>query len=140
MGWTMYEQEVRNRLFLLLDGAGQPGEVYINVGYVIESDPKACLGPDISVTHANQPAGDYFEGAPLLAVELVSASQSAADLEAKTRIYLAHGSREVWLVYPEARQVRICWAGGSRIERETIRSELLPGLGIRLEQIFAEEE
>jgi Uma2 family endonuclease len=112
------------------------GRVHVEMGYLMASDPNSWLQPDVSISHAGQTRNDYYHGAPLLAIEVASESQSAATLEAKAQTYLAHGSREVWLVYPKTRHLWICRAGASTIEREAIRSELLPGIEIRLDQIF----
>jgi Uma2 family endonuclease len=136
------------RLFRLLDRMveelrrGRPelglGDVYIEMGYRMGSDPGTWLVPDVSITHAGQTGDDYYEGAPLAAIEVASESQSAAHLEAKAEMYLSRGSREVWLVFPKTRRVWICRAGASTIEvRESaIRSEVLPGAEIRFEDIF----
>ena len=47
-----------------------------------------------------------FQGAPDLAIEVVS-SETAARLEEKIELYLAHGSKSVWVVFPETRIVRV---------------------------------
>ena len=47
------------------------------------------------------------EGAPALAIEVVSPSNSAQDMCKKALQYLAAGSRAVWLVYPALRLVQI---------------------------------
>ncbi len=136
------------RLFLLLNRMvedlrrGRPelgvGDVCIEMGYRMGSDPGTWLVPDVSITHAGQTGDDYYEGAPLVAVEMASESQSAAHLEAKAEMYLSRGGREVWLVFPKTRRVWICRAGASTIEVQegAIRSEVLPGVEIRLEEIF----
>ncbi len=45
--------------------------------------------------------------APELAVEVVSPSQDAGAMAAKTRQYLADGTRLVWIVWPDARTVDV---------------------------------
>ena len=45
--------------------------------------------------------------APELAVEVVSPSQDADDMAAKARQYLVHGTRLVWVVWPDARTVDV---------------------------------
>jgi Uma2 family endonuclease len=136
------------RLFLLLTRLvedlrrGRPelgvGDVCIEMGYRMGSDPGTWLVPDVSITHAGQTGDDYYEGAPLVAVEVASGSQSAAHLEAKAEMYLSRGGREVWLIFPRTRRVWLCRAGASTIEVQegAIRSEVLPGVEIRLEEIF----
>jgi Uma2 family endonuclease len=54
------------------------------------------------------------EGAPALAVEVVSPTNSAQDVCKKALQYLAAGSRAVWLVYPPLRLVQIYDSTGVR--------------------------
>jgi len=114
------------------------GEINIEMGYLMGTDPGTWLVPDVSITHADQKGEDYYEGAPLIAIEVASESQSAPYLEAKAQTYLAHGAREVWLIYPKTKHVWICRAGTSTVERleGAIRSDLLPGVELRFEDIF----
>ena len=48
-----------------------------------------------------------IEGAPTLAVEVISQSNLAQDTAKKVRQYLAAGSHAVWLIYPALRLVEI---------------------------------
>ena len=41
-----------------------------------------------------------LEGAPALAIEVASESNTAAQLDLKMELYFAHGAEEVWIVYP----------------------------------------
>ncbi|MGH7466877.1 MAG: Uma2 family endonuclease [Longimicrobiales bacterium] len=45
--------------------------------------------------------------APDLAVEIVSPSNSAADLQEKVTEYLGAGSLQVWVVYPNTQQIMV---------------------------------
>jgi len=58
----------------------------------------------------NPPEG-LFPGAPLVAVEVVSPSNKATDLERKVSQYLAAGAQEVWLVYPDSRKLYVYSSG-----------------------------
>lgn len=49
----------------------------------------------------------YWPFAPDLAVEVVSPSDRASDVEAKVGDYLAAGTRLIWIVDPAARVVRV---------------------------------
>jgi len=115
------------------------GEVYLEMGYRMGTKPGTWLIPDVSVTHADQAGDDnYYDGAPSIAIEVASDKQNAAYLEAKAEIYLKHGAREVWMLYPKTRHVWIRRAGSSTSEllTDAIRSELLPGIEIPLDKIF----
>jgi Uma2 family endonuclease len=70
--------------------------------------------PDLSlVVSGHIPPGStgLIQGAPYLAIEVVS-SEKATVLEKKIELYLAHGSKSVWVVFPEQRSVRIFDAAG----------------------------
>ena len=64
------------------------GEAFPEAGYVLARDPLTVRQPDVSVLSTERiqstPPDDYFEGAPELAVEVVSPSDSAEDLELKS--------------------------------------------------------
>lgn len=115
-------------------GAGL-GEVYVETGY--KMGPKAWLVPDVSITHINQRELDYIEGAPALAVEIISEANRAEDMDRKVKTYLANGGAEVWVVYPKTQSVFIFREGQAREFRGSLRSDLAPGLVIDLDQLFA---
>jgi Uma2 family endonuclease len=79
------------------------------------------------------------DGAPALAVEVISPSNTAQDMAKKTRQYLQAGSRCVWVVYPSLRLVEIHLSSGMRQVREPelLQAEdLLPGFSLSLSYIF----
>ncbi len=82
------------------------GEVYIEAGFKLSDD--TWLQPDVSFLRTSQiESGDpngYFEGAPALAIEVASESNTAAQLDMKMEQYFAHGAEEVWVAYPETRE------------------------------------
>jgi len=137
------------RLFLRLhqlvesmraDGAALGlGEVEIEMGYKIGRKPDSWLIPDASVTHPDQPGDDYCEGAPLIAIEVISESNTAAKIDRKIEKYLANGGQEVWVVYGETRRVLTHFAGRDEVEigRAHIRSRALSEVsGIPLSEIW----
>lgn len=65
-------------------------------------------GADVAVTKrsASVPVG-LFPGAPFVAIEVVSPTNTAEDLERKIQQYLSAGSQEVWVVYPETKHVHL---------------------------------
>jgi Uma2 family endonuclease len=136
--------KIIKRLFRLLDRAVETlrkhhpeiGEAEIEMGYLLQTEPRSWLRPDLSITHRDQPGEDYYQDAPLIAIEIISESEAAKDVDAKAKEYLAHGSREVWLIYPITRRAWICRPGTVAIEEQSIRSELLPGVEIPLDQIL----
>lgn len=112
-------------------------EVYMEAGYLLSRAPTTIRQPDVSVlskervqaTHED----DYFDGAPELAVEVVSPGDSADDLEEKVRQYLAAGSRWVWVVYPKSQSVTLWDAEGGR---KFTGDDALPEFGVKPSELF----
>jgi len=78
--------------------------------------------------------------APDLAVEVVSLQDSAAEVRRKVDLYLANGSRLVWVIYPESRQVEAHYPDQTArtfTEEQTLDGgDVLPGLQILVAKIF----
>jgi Uma2 family endonuclease len=119
-----------------LHGQGQArdlGEVFHETGYLIGAN---WLIPDLSITHAGQTENKYLEGAPALAVEVISKANTAEMMQRKVRLYMEGGAREAWLFYPRAASV-IVYRGRKATEVEgKLTSELLPGLSIDLSEVY----
>lgn len=72
--------------------------------------------------------GGYCLGAPELAVEVVSPSESARDLKRKVSLLLKGGSLAVWVIYQEERTVEVYRPDGTSYTPETLSApELLAG-------------
>ena len=112
---------------------GDLGEALVEAGYRIGRN---WMVPDVSVTHAGQPEGKYLEGAPALAIEVISESIAAQMMQRKMRLYFGHGAREVWLVYPETKSVSIVHEKTATEVEGSLKSELLPGISIDLAAVF----
>jgi Uma2 family endonuclease len=140
--------EICHRLFKLLEAAldqwkrtnseAAIGKLYIEMGYRVSSNPPSWLRPDLSLTHPDQPGERYYEGAPLVAFEVVSEYDTAIRLDAKVATFLANGTAEVWVIYPEARYAWVHRHSVPGATRETaaIHSDLLPGIEIPLDDIL----
>jgi Uma2 family endonuclease len=97
--------------------------------------------PDSCVIAANRLIADedkYIQGAPELAIEVVSPSESAAYLRIKTAAYLANGSQSVWIVFPEVRSVLIYTRDSVRELNgdQFITDPLLPGFSSPVAAFF----
>jgi Uma2 family endonuclease len=112
------------------------GEAFFEMGYRLGERSWAI--PDVSITHAGQSEGKYMEGAPAIAIEIVSPSNRADALDAKTELYFQHGAREVWHLYPKTRHFVIHVGGASqvRVEPEAVTTPLLPGFSLSLKAIL----
>ncbi|MDP8982357.1 MAG: Uma2 family endonuclease [Acidobacteriota bacterium] len=120
------------------------GRVYVEAGFLLHTEPRTIRQPDVSFLSADRAElfseHRYFEGAPELAVEVVSPANTAQDLEDKIEQYLAFGARAVWVIYPKQRRVRIYRAGGEHTALydtdEITETELFPGLSIPVREIL----
>lgn len=116
------------------------GLTFAEVGFVLAVDPPTVRGPDIAfIARENLPRGGLPRGfwtiPPDLAVEVVSPSNTRAEVREKVLEYLAAGTRLVWVVDPHSRSVT---AYRSRTEvRRLTGPDTLDGLdvlpGFRLE-------
>jgi len=138
-----HHSTVQHRLMRLLwpyVDQHQLGDVRIETGFKLTSD--TWLQPDVSFLRAAHiqatPPNRYYEGAPAIAIEVVSESNTPARLEIKTKLYLAHGSEEVWIVYPTTRNVRIHYSNGSSktVSEGELRSDLFPGWSTPIDSLF----
>jgi Uma2 family endonuclease len=137
--------EICRRLFRLLDQFVESqrgncetrmGTVYFEMGYRMAGEPASWLQPDVSLSHASQSGEPYFDGAPLIAFEVVSSNDRAQDMDTKVSEFLANGAREVWLIYPITRHARVFTPADAVRTEHSIRTSLLPGLDIPLETIL----
>jgi Uma2 family endonuclease len=108
------------------------GDTFTGMGYRITRNPDSWLIPDVSLTHPNQAGDDYLEGAPLLAIEVVSDANTAEQIAEKVRIYLAHGSSEVWVIYPKKKFAWVYGVNFARIVEDKLATDLIPSLSIDL--------
>jgi Uma2 family endonuclease len=107
------------------------GELYIEAGFLLSHN--TWLQPDVSFVRSSQlqqadPNG-YLHGAPALPVEVISNANTADDMELKIEEYLAHGSEEVWIIYPKIRRIRIHHPDGrsETVSNSALESKLFPG-------------
>ena len=98
--------------------------------------------PDISLVlrkRARPGAPGLIYGAPELAIEVVS-SETATHLESKVALYLGHGTKSVWAVFPEQRLVRIFNdnGGSTRFTQDQTLEDpsALPGFSTPVSAIF----
>jgi Uma2 family endonuclease len=100
--------------------------------------PDVSFIPAHRITEAN--LDGRFEGAPDIAVEIISPSESASDIAHKVEQYL-HAGAEVWVVYPRSRTVHVFEPSKSARVLEAAdlleSPTLLPGFSVRVSELFA---
>ncbi len=116
------------------------GLVLVETGFTL--DPESWRRPDVSFLRHDRVAkldpDEPLEGAPDLAIEVVSPSDSKRVLNKKVRHFLDTGTAEVWMVYPDSREVNVVSTQGERwlgVE-ETLESPVLPGLSLPVRSLF----
>jgi len=138
--------EVAKRSFLALTAIEKRAgcRAYQEAGYRLSQTPASWIQPDVSflaeqLAARADPDGD-FVGAPELAVEVISPSESAVDVERKVELLLAHGSQIVWVVYPRTRTVRVFLADGTSslcgISDSLTLAGILPGWALPVAKLF----
>jgi Uma2 family endonuclease len=81
-------------------------------GFVLARNPDTVRAPDIAfvrqerIPAAGNPRG-FWDGAPDLAVEVVSPGDTFSEVEEKVDDWLAAGTRMVWVVNPRRRTVTV---------------------------------
>jgi Uma2 family endonuclease len=82
----------------------------------------------------------FAKGAPDLAVEIFSPSDSVRQLMRKVKQYFAAGCHTVWIVYPDRQEIHVLEAGGAdrllRIGDTVEAPELLPGFSVPVAEFF----
>ena len=121
------------------------------IGEILSADNLFVLGPatkrapDLSFLTNERlqkiMPGEDIEGAPDLAVEVLSPSDTAAAMRRKVKQYFAAGSRAVWLVFPESREVQV-WesaSGPARVlgENDLLETKsVLPGFSVSVGELL----
>lgn len=98
------------------------GSVEMESGFLLSEEPRTVRGPDVAFISqerlpAEVPVG-FWPFAPDLAIEVLSPSNTASEIETKVLEYLDAGSRMVWVIDPESRTARIYQGNEARIVRE----------------------
>lgn len=76
---------------------------------------------------------------PDIAIEVISPSEMARDLERKITAYLDAGVSEVWTLYPESQHIYVHQADTSKLFKsgDKLASSVLPGWSCSVSEIFA---
>ena len=81
--------------------------------------------------------------APDLAVEVISPSNTAREMERKLQEYFVAGVRLVWYVHPEPQEIHVYTAERHdvlTIDQELSGGDVLPGFALPLRQLFEEPQ
>ena len=116
-----------------------------DAGFVLARAPDTVRGPDVAYVAKRRAADQLdrrkaFEGAPDLAVEVLSPTNTPAEMHAKVGDYLAAGTRSVWVVDPERRTVAVYESLLSPQvlgEQDLLEGgDVVPGFSVRVGEFF----
>ena len=122
------------------------GEVYVAPFDVFLSDTDVVQPDVLFISRAREHTltEQNVRGAPDLVIEILSPSTADRDLGYKHDLYGRHGVLEYWIVDPIAETVAVHRQRDGRLElaetfgrRDTLRTALLEGLQLKLDDIFA---
>lgn len=126
----------QNPLGVLIDAA---------TGFQIGHNPDTVRAPDVAfVLRDRVPPPSFrgfFQGAPDLAIEVLSPDDRAGEVLAKVWDWLGAGCRAVWILDPRTRTVSV-YQSRTQItvlsDEETLTGgEILPGFSMPVSEIFA---
>jgi Uma2 family endonuclease len=136
--WRLAKHAEENRLGVVF-GA--------ETGFLLARNPDTVRAPDIAfVSQAQREAvgavKGYWPGAPALAVEVTSPTDSFSDVEEEALGWLAAGSQLVWVVDPRQKNVTVYRRPDDiRVlghDAELEAPELLPHWKVPVRELFAE--
>jgi Uma2 family endonuclease len=107
-------------------------------------DPDTTVGIDVAYVSAEvaaiEPEAAFFEGPPVLAVEIPSPSDTHQDVDEKVELFLESGVAIVWIVNPRFRTVTVYRPGAAPVmfsgTQELTAEPHLPGFRVPVDQLF----
>jgi Uma2 family endonuclease len=129
-------QRLGAELAIYARNTGYPNRIAQNALYDFTAPgtpARVVLAPDLSIRRAGAPkTWAVPQETPLLAVEVVSPSQTSVELALKAQAYRNAGVDEVWVVDAQTRTVEIWNAQGQTTlpDSQALTSMLLPGFSV----------
>jgi Uma2 family endonuclease len=137
IGWAL-EQWLRGR-------PAPRGKVHGGeAGFRLSREPETLVGIDVAFASAElvartDPGARFYDGPPVLAVEILSPSDEQEKVVEKVRLYLDAGS-VVWVVDPDFRTVAVHRPGRPVIvfneQQELDGEDYLPGFRVAVAALF----
>lgn len=134
---------VRDRLLILLGaflkGKGQ-GIAVSEQAFILSQ--RTVRIPDIAFVREGRLKDLHRlpEGAPDLAIEVISPSNTPREMDQKVSDYFAAGCKRVWVIYPAEHEVYVYGSAGvvaRRAGEDALEEpELLPGFSVKTSNLF----
>ena len=119
----------------------------VRLFYEEDESDDTVVQPDIMVICDRRKIGDEgCRGAPDLVIEILSPSNTALEMERKRGLYRKAGVREYWVVDTEDNRITVyCFKDGAIFTNtyessDTVPVDVLPGLNVALDQVFADDK
>jgi Uma2 family endonuclease len=140
--------EISRQIANYLDG--KPCEVFsapydVRLFYNDDENDDTVVQPDVMIVcDKTKLAKEGCRGAPDFVAEILSPSNTASEMERKFDLYLEAGVREYWIIDPDHKGVKAYSFKDNQIfarnykSNDTVPVEVIPGLNIALEKVFAE--
>ncbi len=142
---TLKHAKIEKRIYKLLE-ARLDNQGFVSMEVAFRAQPEFdCRIADVAfvnkVRYEAADEEDNFLGSPDLVVEVLSPSNTAAEMYEKERLCLATGALEFWVVDPNRDQVRVSSQSGPT--RVYLHGELIPltafnAKAIPVDEVFSE--
>ncbi len=147
------ETEIASILLQLLGHylrMNRSGKAVVEMLFRIDREKDLRRRPDVAfVSHARWPFNRRipkvtpWDMVPDIAIEVISESNSAYEVQKKIHEYFAAGVRQVWVVYPDQAEVYV-YSSPSQIDVFTVGQELdggdlLPGFRLPVAVLFEDD-
>jgi len=115
-----------------------------NTGFILSRNPDTVRAPDaalVSTEHAahQKRREGFFDGAPDLAVEVVSPEDTMEEVDSKVLEYLQAGTQLVWIVHPKTQTITVYRSLDKvrvLIANDTLDgADVLPGFAVSVKEI-----
>jgi len=138
-----------SRIVTALENHVAPRELGVvttaEAGFQLAHQPDTVRAPDVAFVRAERIPScgvkGFFQGAPDIAVEVVSPSDRTGEVAAKVHGWLQAGCSMVWVVDPENRIIAVHAARKDVViltETETLLGDdVLPGFSMPVAKVFA---
>jgi len=114
-----------------------------DTGVIVERKPDTVRGPDVIVFEDGGDTEDVEEGygeqPPLLAIEVLSPNDTHGKVMRRVREQFRFGTKVVWILDPDARNVIVHFPGGDAVveeEEELTAEDILPAFRCRVAEFF----
>jgi Uma2 family endonuclease len=115
-----------------------------DAGFVLRRNPDTVRAPDVAFVSAarlpGRPPAEFLDGAPDLAIEVISPSDARKAVDKKAAEFLAAGAHAVWAIDPGAETAKMYTSEGSRVlaRGEALACpELLGAFELRLPDLWS---